>query len=401
MRFRSEKTSMCSETNTHSPRDSDGSNSSDQAKVLIISHHLLLREGPQVGYLAEHLATSGAAVELLGPVSSLCVLKDVTIVRTPGGRLAYILLFVLGFIKGLIGRYSTVVAVDEIAAAAALLVSLLLPKTKVIIYFLDFFDDEPMTNAYSFSHWIIRRLAHRANLIVDCNESRIELRKTSLANQCHHAVVHNAPPLNTVMAQYVPNSAQSGIPSNVVRLLYSGTIRVEVFLEIVVDAITLYPDLPVCLLIAGNCESDYGNQLKQYCQKRLKPTQFRFLGMVAREQLASLYAAADIGLCLYGIRPPACSNEIYCAPNKVYEYMAAGLPVICSKNATLLDLVKRYGWGLCVDPENSHELAIAISRLVTDAELRASMSNLALNLHRDTMNFNYQVKSIDAVVFNK
>jgi glycosyltransferase involved in cell wall biosynthesis len=58
-------------------------------------------------------------------------------------------------------------------------------------------------------------------------------------------------------------------------------------------------------------------------------------------------------------------NHIEAQPNKMFEYMSAGVPVIASGFPLWREIVERHECGICVDPQNPGEVARAIDYLVT------------------------------------
>jgi glycosyltransferase involved in cell wall biosynthesis len=62
-------------------------------------------------------------------------------------------------------------------------------------------------------------------------------------------------------------------------------------------------------------------------------------------------AGADIGLCLY---EDICLNHRYCLPNKAFEYLMSGLPVVVSRLPDLAGLVRSFnaGWQTDNDVES-------------------------------------------------
>lgn len=91
-------------------------------------------------------------------------------------------------------------------------------------------------------------------------------------------------------------------------------------------------------------------------------------GTVAPESIPTLLASMDVAVAPY----PA-QIQFYFSPLKVYEYMAAGLPVVASRIGQLVDLIKdgENGW-LC-SPGDSAALAAALESLRQDPSLRARL----------------------------
>ena len=76
-----------------------------------------------------------------------------------------------------------------------------------------------------------------------------------------------------------------------------------------------------------------------------------------------------MGLVLFQPAP----NHDYAMPTKLFEYMAAGLPVIVSSTLRIYrDIVKEYRCGILVDPTDCADIAAAMCRVFSDsAEARA------------------------------
>ena len=88
------------------------------------------------------------------------------------------------------------------------------------------------------------------------------------------------------------------------------------------------------------------------------------MGVINRIKISCLYNNARVGLC---VLQPA-SNYINSQPIKIYEYMAAGLPYICSDFPAWKELTKETGAGVCVNPKDAEELAAAISILLNNPQ---------------------------------
>ena len=80
-------------------------------------------------------------------------------------------------------------------------------------------------------------------------------------------------------------------------------------------------------------------------------------GQLDRGQVADMLGATRAGLVVFQPAP----NHLEAQPNKLFEYMAAGLPVIASDFPLWRKLVADVECGLLVDPGKPEEIARAIA----------------------------------------
>jgi len=102
-----------------------------------------------------------------------------------------------------------------------------------------------------------------------------------------------------------------------------------------------------------------------------------FTGALAHAMMPACLAAADIGVAPFDVtahRP--LSLGFYWSPLKIFEYMAAGLPVVAPSVDRLPSLVSHAREGLLYDPAFPGALASALERL-TDPALRQSYGRAA------------------------
>lgn len=85
------------------------------------------------------------------------------------------------------------------------------------------------------------------------------------------------------------------------------------------------------------------------------------LGFVGREEVRDLLARCVGGLVTFLPSP----NHIDAQPNKMFEYMSAGVPVIGSNFPLWKQIIEGNQCGLCVDPLDPQAIAQAIDYLVT------------------------------------
>jgi glycosyltransferase involved in cell wall biosynthesis len=93
-------------------------------------------------------------------------------------------------------------------------------------------------------------------------------------------------------------------------------------------------------------------------------------GTLTRQDVDALLARAGVGLVLFQPVP----NHVASQPNKLFEYMAAGLPVVASDFPLWRELVIGSGAGLVVDPTDPRAACTAVERILGDARLARTMS---------------------------
>jgi glycosyltransferase involved in cell wall biosynthesis len=97
-----------------------------------------------------------------------------------------------------------------------------------------------------------------------------------------------------------------------------------------------------------------------------------FTGTVAPHQVPGLLASMDVAVAPY---PQLAS--FYFSPLKVYEYMAAGLPIVASRIGQLADLLRHEETALLCPPGDAPVLAKALERLRCDPALRKRLGTAA------------------------
>ena len=94
-----------------------------------------------------------------------------------------------------------------------------------------------------------------------------------------------------------------------------------------------------------------------------------FLPPVAKTGMAKVLAASDA--CIAILKPLDWYKTTY--PNKVFDYMAAGRPVILAIDGVSRQVVESAGAGIFVTPGNPQELAQAVLRLADDPQTARQM----------------------------
>jgi glycosyltransferase involved in cell wall biosynthesis len=122
--------------------------------------------------------------------------------------------------------------------------------------------------------------------------------------------------------------------------------------------------LPLKLIIAG--DGPLRQRVASYSEER-KTSSLYYVGKLAPEKLAALYSICDIGLCAYSQR----SNVEM--PDKIYDYTAAGLPVVNSLRGEVSEVIRDNKMGLQYDAGDPQDLLAKLVALSMDESLRKEM----------------------------
>ncbi|MBE0680046.1 MAG: glycosyltransferase [Bacteroidales bacterium] len=95
-----------------------------------------------------------------------------------------------------------------------------------------------------------------------------------------------------------------------------------------------------------------------------------FLPRMPWEEMMRYTMCCDAGLSL---DTDTCENQRYSLPNKLFDYIAAGIPVIVSPLPEVASLIGRYGCGVVIGEVTPGAVAIALERLRDDRGLLFSL----------------------------
>jgi colanic acid biosynthesis glycosyl transferase WcaI len=143
---------------------------------------------------------------------------------------------------------------------------------------------------------------------------------------------------------------------------YVGNMGLAQGLTTLLDAAEALRNRPVKFLLAG--EGTDKPRLRKLARIR-ELGNMEFLDGVPRAAVAPILASCD-ALLLILRRAPLFEITI---PSKLYEYMAAGKPILCSVGGEAASLVASSQCGLPVEPSDGAALAGAIKRLMEDSAL--------------------------------
>ena len=133
----------------------------------------------------------------------------------------------------------------------------------------------------------------------------------------------------------------------------------------------------VKLLIVGGIKGDFSrdfSRVSQMISNLNLENSVIMTGYLPYRAVHPYILAADI---LVLPLPRTIQNECFTSPLKLFEYMAAGKPIIASKVGAIQEVIRHESNGVLFEPGNVEELSGSILRLLTDSDLSRAIGEQA------------------------
>lgn len=127
-----------------------------------------------------------------------------------------------------------------------------------------------------------------------------------------------------------------------IKLLYHGLITTNRSLETAITALHQCERSDLELTIRGNGKPKYIESLKSLVNQLKLTPYVHFEPSIENNKLIETASCYDIGLCLFDNQS---KQLILAEPNKIYEYMAAGLGIIASETPTMKRMIEAQNIG--------------------------------------------------------
>ena len=176
---------------------------------------------------------------------------------------------------------------------------------------------------------------------------------------------------NGVNPDWYPRNLAPSLPAEegIFTVGFVGTLKPWHGLSVLIEAFALLLDRApnARLLIVG--DGTEKEKLLADLSSRNLLDKAHFTGTVAHANVPGLLASMDVAVAPY----PKLA-DFYFSPLKIYEYMAAGLPVVASDAGDIGGLVRDGETGLLCSPGDPLSLSSALHCLIEAPRLRAALS---------------------------
>ncbi|OQY04745.1 MAG: glycosyl transferase [Bacteroidetes bacterium 4572_117] len=141
------------------------------------------------------------------------------------------------------------------------------------------------------------------------------------------------------------------------------------------------------LILAGTFDN---SNIENECKNHINWNKINYKGFVNRKEISEILHESKAGIVT--LLPIV--NYLDSLPIKMFEYMAAGIPVIASNFPLWKEIIEKNNYGICVDPTNPKEIANAINKLLKDDELAEEMGENGRKIIEEKYNWENEGKKL-------
>ncbi len=177
-------------------------------------------------------------------------------------------------------------------------------------------------------------------------------------------VVINAPSLSDISAEVTDLRSRLGLAREVPLLVYSGGVTRARGVETAIEALVHLPGVHLAVVCVPSTAIGPVRELRALAESLDITDRVHCVDPVEPHEVVAYLRSADVGLIPI-LRYPSHEMSL---PNKVFEYIFAGLPVLASNMPSLTEFIARSGIGEVFEVENPADLAAKVTKVLDAPE---------------------------------
>lgn len=209
---------------------------------------------------------------------------------------------------------------------------------------------------------LLKKVLPRASVVLCCEKHRSAIMKSSYClKKAPYVIPNKAYEINesvdesSILNEQLKHTIESCKDKRIV--LYQGIISKDRPLAIIAKALESLKNPNVVFWIMGGGDEKVVSEAKSIYKNTF------YLGYIPSPQHMLVTKYAHIGIANYDYSN---LNNVFCAPNKIYEYAKFGMPMLTSDNVGLTETVGLAGAAVCVDFADIEEVRIGLKTIIDD-----------------------------------
>ena len=215
-------------------------------------------------------------------------------------------------------------------------------------------------------------IINNADLTIICTEERIKQIEKSVPKK--YIVIHNTPNIPDIKKEN--NEIEKNNKDNF-KIVYVGILQDHRLLKEIGEKIIQYPNIE--LHIGG-----FGKLQEYFLDLSKKYKNIFYYGQMKYDEVLPFENKGDVMFATYDPKIP---NHRYSAPNKLYEAMLLGKPIIVCNNTGVDKIVREKHIGYTINYD-AKEFFEAINELILDEKQRTILGNNAKKVYEKEYSWN-------------
>ncbi len=256
----------------------------------------------------------------------------------------------------------------------------------------ELWPDLPNMSVPTWWRLLERTLIHRSDRVITVSLPRAQILRDRYRLKRSPVVLHNCPffrkiSRTDILKKFIGNHGNFDLKI----ALYQGSISPDRGLEKLIDAGAYCQDDIVIIIMGFSQIPGYVDDLKSYTEKRGLAQKVMFHDPVPQSDILSYTASADVGVVIYQNTD---LNSYYCAPNKLYEYLMAGLPVVACDFPGVRSIVSGQDLGVLMDPADPKSIGNKINLLCGNENIYTRIQQNVTQSAAERFSWEQEAKSL-------
>ena len=230
--------------------------------------------------------------------------------------------------------------------------------------------------------WLDRKIMNWADVVILVDKAREK--QIYPAKPKKLIFIYNVPEIEDVFLKKIKK-----ISSKKDFFFYAGLLSKDRMIKEIIALFKKHPSWK--LEIAG------WGPLEGFVKKAAKYENIKFLGRISYEEVLEKTAQTRFCFAFYDPRVP---NNRYASPNKLFEAMALGKPIITNKGTSMTELVEREKMGLVIKYGKVDDFQRAISFLLKHPSLCQKIGQRNYQLYKKEYHWSNMKKRLLRVIQN-
>jgi len=246
-------------------------------------------------------------------------------------------------------NYSAIHAIDFDSALPVFLYIFFNKKVKFVYDIADFIESysSPIPNFIRKAIRILdKQIMKKANAIILPDENRIQNIPLHLRHKVY--IVNNAPDIDLEKIKKISKTISLKNPDKI-NLIYYGAFSRDRGINILLESAEKMKD-KIDFYFAGWGELEW--LIKKYSKKL---SNIIYLGLLSQDEVLAYLSLIDVSYIVYS---PAYEHNRLASPNKLFEAIILGKPVIVAKGTSIDKIVKDYNLGYVIRYEKEDLLNV-------------------------------------------